>query len=154
LDSGTNNRKTVSRNTALTITKATAAAAGTAFVTTIPLFRGPKARRTRFILYSLLGASAFGSGVHGVLLNGWQRQTERMALDYFIGLGFLNFTGAVMYAVRFPERWFPRGFDVWGSSYQIMHVLVMSGALSHSFGLVRSFHYWQHRQYLPLGVCS
>jgi adiponectin receptor len=66
-----------------------------------------------------------------------------MALDYFMGLGILNFSGSVIYTARIPERFYPRRFDVWGSSHQIMHVLVMCGALSHSMGLSRSFWYWK-----------
>ena len=105
-------------------------------------FRTPAYRPVRVAMYSLLGASAFIPIAHGVLDNGWEIQNQRQAISYFMQLGVLNFTGAAIYAVRIPERWFPRTFDIWGSSHQIMHVLVMCGALRYSTGLVRVFGYW------------
>jgi len=94
------------------------------------------------LLYSLLGITAFIAPAHGVRLNGWELQNQRMRIDYFIGLGVLNFVGAATYGLRIPERWYPKTFDVFGASHQIMHVLVMFGALSHSIGLIKAFDYW------------
>ena len=65
-----------------------------------------------------------------------------MSLSYFVGLGLLNVTGAAIYAMRIPERWYPGRFDLLGSSHQIMHVLVMCGAVSHNVGLARALDYW------------
>lgn len=107
-----------------------------------PVFRTPKGRRVRFGLYSILGLSAFASAIHGVLRHGFAEQNRRMSLPYFLGLGVLNFTGAALYTVRVPERWFPRQFDIIGSSHQFMHVLVMCGALSHTIGLLKAFDFW------------
>lgn len=104
----------------------------------------------RFVLYSILGISAFASAAHGVKRHGFQAQNERSSLSYFLGLGVLNFTGAALYTARLPERWFPRTFDIVGSSHQIMHVLVMLGALSHTIGLLKAFDYWQARQAFPV----
>lgn len=97
----------------------------------------------RFRLYSLLGASAFIPIVHGVYLNGWEVQARRGSIQYFMGLGLLNFTGAATYAARIPERWFPRTFDIYGASHQLMHVLVIGGALCYTTGLLRAFDYWR-----------
>ena len=107
-----------------------------------PGFRGPTGRRIRLALYSLLGLSAFASAAHGAVRHGYSEQNRRMSLNYFLGLGLLNFTGAAIYTARVPERWFPRQFDIFGSSHQIMHVLVMFGAWSHSIGLLKAFDYW------------
>lgn len=63
-----------------------------------------------------------------------------------MGLGLLNFTGAAIYAARIPERWYPGRFDVWGASHQIMHVLVVCGAVSHSVGLLKALDYWDHEK--------
>jgi adiponectin receptor len=76
------------------------------------------------------------------MVNGWDLHNQRMALSYFIGLGLLNGSGAAIYGARIPERWYPGAFDVVGASHQIMHVLVMCGALSHSIGLVKAFDFW------------
>lgn len=76
-----------------------------------------------------------------------------MRIDYFTGLGILNFTGAMIYGVRIPERWYPKIFDVFGASHQIMHVLVMIGALSHSIGLIKAFDYWQAQRAIHGNPC-
>lgn len=41
---------------------------------------------------------------------------------------------------------YPRRFDIYGSSHQIMHVLVVCDAFSHMIGLVKAFDYWQGLQ--------
>ena len=69
-----------------------------------------------------------------------------MAFSSFLGLGVLNFTGAAIYAARIPERWFPETFDVWGSSHQIMHVLVVMGAVSFERGLLSCVRWWQNQE--------
>ena len=76
-----------------------------------------------------------------------------MRVDFFTGLGVLNFTGAMIYGIRIPERWWPKVFDVFGSSHQIMHVLVMFGALSHSIGLIKACNYWQEQRLLNGNPC-
>ena len=107
-----------------------------------PKFRSPTYRVMRSAMFALLGLSAFVPVVHGTILNGWKVQNQRMAISYFLGLGLLNAIGTVVYAARIPEKWFPKTFDIYGSSHQIMHVLVACGALSHTIGLLKAFDYW------------
>ena len=107
-----------------------------------PKFRSPTYRIMRSVMFALLGLSAFVPVGHGIILNGWEVQDKRMAISYFLGLGLLNATGTVIYAARVPEKWFPKTFDIYGSSHQIMHVLVACGALSHAIGLLKAFDYW------------
>ena len=104
-------------------------------------------------MYALLGLSAFIPVLEGVRVNGWTTQNQRMSITHFIGLGLLNGTGTAIYAARLPERWFPQKFDVYGSSHQIMHVLVACGALSHAIGLVQAFDYWYQLR-MTGHVCS
>ena len=125
-------------------TQATASALGCAVFTMKPKFRTPTYRLMRSLMFALLGLSAFVPVLHGIILHGWDVQNRRMAVTHLLGLGLLNATGTVIYAARVPEKWSPRTFDVYGSSHQIMHVLVACGALSHAIGLVRAFGYW-HR---------
>ena len=96
--------------------------------------------------FGLLGLSAFIPVVHGILRNGWQVQDQRGSVDYFVGLGLIQATGTAIYAARVPERWYPKRFDIYGSSHQWMHVLVTLGALSHAIGLTKAFDYWQSRK--------
>lgn len=105
-------------------------------------------------MYFLLGLSIFVPAVFGVQQHGWKEQNGRMSLTYFLGLGVLNGTGTAIYTARIPERWFPKRFDIYGSSHQIMHVLVICGALSHTIGLVKAFDYWQEQQGKTGGACA
>lgn len=40
-----------------------------------------------------------------------------------------------------PERFAPGRFDIWGSSHQIFHVLVLMAAAAHFVGLIKAFDY-------------
>ena len=42
---------------------------------------------------------------------------------------------------RFPERMKPGSFDIWGSSHQIFHILVLLAAATHLNGLLKAFDY-------------
>lgn len=123
-------------------TVASATAISCAIFTLRPAFRAPSYRPMRSAMYACLGLSIFVPAAHGVVLNGWELQNQRMSLAYFIGLGVLNGTGTVIYTARVPERWYPKTFDLVGQSHQTMHVLVICGALSHTVGLARAFDYW------------
>lgn len=121
----------------------TAFAVASAIFTLQPKFRQPTYRKYRFYMYSALGLSVFLPVIHGLMMfPSYNALNERMSLEYLIGLGLLNFSGAAIYAARIPERWFPEFFDIWGASHQIMHVLVIMGALSHEKGLLRALDYW------------
>lgn len=47
-------------------------------------------------------------------------------------------TGAVLYAAKIPERWFPGVFDYVGGSHNIWHVAVLGGILFH-YNAMQSF---------------
>ena len=132
------------------LSQATVSALGCAIFTMKPKFRSPTYRVMRSVMFALLGFSAFVPVVHGIVLYGWEVQNRRMAITYFLGLGLLNGTGTVIYAARVPEKWFPRTFDIYGPSHQIMHVLVACGALSHAIGLVKAFDYWNRMKEVGL----
>lgn len=141
----------LTRNTYFVLATTMGAAAASA--TFSPFLKTAAGRNLRCLAYALLGLTAFASASHGVLVNSWDEQNRRQSLSYFIGLAGLNGLGTIVYAVRVPERWFPRTFDICGSSHQILHVLVMLGAYSHSVGLHKALRYWQE-QHGQLGNCS
>lgn len=136
------------------ISQATIAGIGCGIFTMRPVFRTPSYRPFRSAMYGILGFSIFVPAIHGVMVHGWTSQNERMSLTYFVGLGLLNGTGTAIYTLRIPEKWYPCIFDIYGSSHQIMHVLVICGALSHTIGLVKAFDYWQIQGRLPGGACA
>ena len=83
--------------------------------------------------------------MHGVVLHGIREHARAMSLGWYVALGCCQFRGAVLYAVKFPERWYPRRFDLCGSSHQLMHILVVCGAACYSVGVLRAFEYAQAR---------
>ena len=106
-------------------------------------FRHPAYRRVRLNLYTVLGLSTFLPIIHGALIYPYSTMDLRVGLSGFLGLGILNFSGAAIYAARIPERWCSRIFDIWGNSHQIMHVLVVMGAVSFEKGLLACVSWWQ-----------
>ena len=53
---------------------------------------------------------------------------EWLSTPYYTG-GFAYIAGALLYALRLPERYFPVKFDNFGSSHQIFHVGVVIGTV-------------------------
>ncbi|KAB8336965.1 hypothetical protein FH972_021269 [Carpinus fangiana] len=51
------------------------------------------------------------------------------------------FTGAVLYASKTPERWFPGMFDYVGGSHNIWHMAVLGGILFHYSAMQDFFHH-------------
>ncbi|PSN60357.1 IZH family channel protein-like protein [Corynespora cassiicola Philippines] len=49
------------------------------------------------------------------------------------------FTGALMYASKVPERWFPGTFDYVGCSHNIWHVAVLGGIIFHYLAMQDMF---------------
>ena len=49
---------------------------------------------------------------------------------------FLSFAGgALLYAMRIPEKWFPGYCDIWFQSHQIFHICVVAAAFVHYHGI-------------------
>ncbi len=49
-----------------------------------------------------------------------------------------NTVGAAAYTAKFPERWWPRRFDLLGASHQIMHMAVLAAAVAYAVGVDRA----------------
>ncbi|KAI1212955.1 HlyIII-domain-containing protein [Annulohypoxylon truncatum] len=129
------------RNTYFAILSSTALGCG--IFTLRPEFRKPAYRTTRFLMYCFLGASLFAPVVHGLFRFGREELEHAMELWSFLGLALINFTGAAVYAMRIPERWFPGTFDLLGQSHNWMHVLVLTGAVVRLEGLLTVTARWQ-----------
>ncbi|KAI0599223.1 hemolysin-III channel protein-like protein Izh2 [Biscogniauxia sp. FL1348] len=125
----------------------TALAALCSLATFHPAIGGPHLGHVRAALFGAFGFGSFLAPVaHGVLRFGLAAQRERVGLGW-IGLTALcNGAGVVMYALKFPERWYPRRFDIWGASHQIMHVAVVFAALAYTKAVLQAFDY--HHQYI------
>ncbi|CAD6440153.1 17e83670-714d-4352-be45-86355690f663 [Sclerotinia trifoliorum] len=114
-------------------------ASACAITTLHPKFRNPALRPYRAVMYSCLGLSSVVFIAHGVFLYGYEIQRCRMSLDWMGVMAGLNLLGAFTYAVRIPEKWFPRRHDIIGSSHQVLHFMVIFAGLAHMAGLLRAF---------------
>ncbi|KAF2466064.1 Hly-III related protein [Lindgomyces ingoldianus] len=120
------------------------------YATLSPVFRKPKYRPWRTLMYSGLGLSFIIPIVHGLVEYGWEVQVWRMSLDWMGLMTGLNLGGGMVYAMRIPEKWYPKRFDIWGASHQIMHCLVVCAGVAHLLGLLRAFDHLHGQE----GVCG
>lgn len=104
-----------------------------------PSFRTPSLRPFRALMFVLMGLSAVFPMLHGIQLYGLPHMRHAASLDWVLAQGALYIIGAGIYAARVPEKWSPGKYDIWGSSHQIFHVLVVMAAAVHGWGLVRAF---------------
>lgn len=96
-------------------------------------------------MFVLMGLSAVAPILHGLKIYGFEQLRRTVGLDWVVLQGVLYILGAAIYAARVPERLKPGTFDIWGSSHQIFHVLVVLAAASHLVGLVKAFDF-EHSQ--------
>jgi len=115
--------------------------AGTALVTTSPKFRTSQWRPFRAAMFVAMGLSAVFPVVHGLQTRGVEILNKTIAFPWLAGHGILYIVGATIYATRVPERWYPGKFDIYCSSHQIFHVLVLVAASTHLTGLIKAFDY-------------
>jgi adiponectin receptor len=50
-----------------------------------------------------------------------------------------NTLGAIVYVLRFPERRWPRRFDIFGASHQLMHCAIIIAGLAWLAGMITAF---------------
>ncbi|KAI1780110.1 hemolysin-III related-domain-containing protein [Hypoxylon cercidicola] len=114
---------------------------GCGVVSWVEKFRTPLWRPYRAAMFVCLGVSGLVPVCHGLSIYGYESLRERMGLNWVLFQGFLYIFGAFLYAVRWPERNFPRTFDIWGSSHQLFHILILFAAASHLTGMAKAFDY-------------
>jgi predicted membrane channel-forming protein YqfA (hemolysin III family) len=57
--------------------------------------------------------SGIAPATHYGIVNGWEKSLEEVAIGWLILMGSLYITGALFYAMRIPERFFPGKLDIW-----------------------------------------
>lgn len=92
-------------------------------------------------MYVLYGCSGILPLFHAGGILGWGPLAKQISLDWLLTQGALYIIGAIIYAARVPERWAPGRFDLFGSSHQWFHVLVLVAAGCELVGLVKAFQY-------------
>jgi adiponectin receptor len=79
-------------------------------------FSTPQLRPVRAGVFMAFGLSGVIPAIHYVCMEGWFNDISRASLGWLVLMGLLYILGAMFYALRIPERWFPGKFDLWVSS--------------------------------------
>ena len=84
-------------------------------------------------MYTILGISAGFPFIYIFFASEFQKQQMNQNLEFFpLALGgAIYMLGAIIYALRIPEKWYPKKFDLIGSSHNIHHVCVIIGCVIH-----------------------
>lgn len=96
----------------------------------IPVFDSPKFRAVRASLFVAMGLSGVAPIMHKLVLF-WNQPEALHTTAYEVLMGVLYGLGALVYALRIPERWIPGKVDIAGHSHQLFHVLVVAAAFTH-----------------------
>ena len=86
-------------------------------------------------LFIAFGLSGVVPAVHYVITEGFYRAIYVAAMGWLVLMALLYIGGAVIYALRVPERIWPGKFDIWFQSHQIFHVFVIIAAFVHFHGI-------------------
>lgn len=93
-----------------------------------------------FMATALTGFVPIG---HGLYLYGWQEMWVRSGMPYYFLEGIIYLAGVFFFVTRIPESIWPGSFDIWCSSHQIFHVLVVAAASTHMYGVWKAWNYHQ-----------
>lgn len=105
-------------------------------------FHIPERRTLRGSLFLSLGLSASIPIFHLIFFKNSVRGFQAMPRLIFWYIGGISYvSGALMYIKRIPERFKPGGFDIFGSSHQIFHCLIVVGVVTHYLGCLDSYYY-------------
>ncbi|KAI0015769.1 mPR-like GPCR protein [Xylariomycetidae sp. FL0641] len=113
----------------------------TVIIMLAPCFQGPRWRSFRLIAFVVTGFAGIAPIAHGIHMFGFAAMARQSGLPYYIAEGAIFLLSAVVYAVRFPECLSPGTFDIYGSSHQIFHVLVVIASIVHLVGVLRAVDY-------------
>ncbi|KAI0179757.1 mPR-like GPCR protein [Hypoxylon sp. FL1284] len=118
-------------------------------VVVAPAFQGPRWRTLRLLTFVCTGFSTLAPIIHGICMIGFKQMMRQSGLPYYFAEGALFLLGALVYATRFPESVSPGKFDIYGSSHQIFHVLVVIATAIHLAGVLDAIEYNYHNQRCP-----
>ncbi|KAJ0107652.1 hypothetical protein J7T55_010257 [Diaporthe amygdali] len=125
----------------------------TVLVVVHPRFQGPRWRGFRIACFVGTGMSGLAPLAHGLYLFGLPTMMRQSGMPYYLAEGGLLCLGVSVYATRFPESVWPGKFDIYGSSHQIFHLLVVLATVTQLVGLLAAFDYnYQNRACLPIRV--
>lgn len=114
------------------------------------IFRSRKYRPVRAFMFVCYGLSGVLPVVYGAFAFGYSEMSRRTCLPYLLAEAFFYIFGAFLYAVRFPEKYNPGHYDLFGHSHQLFHVFVVIAAYCHYACIQGAAEYAKHR--IPLNA--
>ncbi|TMW63886.1 hypothetical protein Poli38472_014796 [Pythium oligandrum] len=128
----------------LYLTAISVMAALTFAVTLVPAFSTPKYLFMRTAIFLSLGFFGLVPISHLIWQFGLFDPHVTVMIGPLLLMGLLYTLGAIIYATRFPERFYPGRFDVWFSSHQLWHICVVAAALVHFINALQHYEWrWQ-----------
>ncbi|KAL7940022.1 mPR-typeG-protein-coupled receptor [Trichoderma barbatum] len=135
----------------------------TIFIMLNPNFDGKKFRVFRALAFVGTGLSSFAPLIHGVKMFGFSQMMAQSGMPYYLIEGGFLLLGALVYVVsirvscmmeihskylcamslqtKFPESRYPGKFDIYGSSHQLFHILVVFATATQMNGILDAFDY-------------
>ncbi|ETN80518.1 hypothetical protein NECAME_09101 [Necator americanus] len=98
-------------------------------------FSESRFRPWRAGVFVAMGLSGIVPTVHYIITDGVRSLFEDNAFHWLLLMAFLYLLGALLYATRTPERFFPGKCDIWFQSHQLFHTCVVIAAFVHYFGI-------------------
>ena len=104
----------------------------------IPYINSPTNKKGRALIFVTIGVSPIVWMIH---FYGFRQPLTMPHFDpYFWLLGGGTYIfGAFVYAIKFPESWFPGRFDFWGHSHNLWHIFVLAAAFCHYLAVLGSY---------------
>ena len=99
-----------------------------------PKFGTPKYRPLRAVVFLTFGLSNIIPGIHWLMI---AEPEFYYPFSLVIAQGVLYVIGAVIYAMRVPEKYFPGKCDLFPQSHQIFHTFVTIAAIVHFRSIYR-----------------
>jgi len=110
-------------------------ATGSIVVSLWDKFSEPAYRPFRAGMFVAMGLSGVIPCIHFWITDGLRALVDEVCIHWLLLMAVLYIGGAVLYAVRVPERWFPGKCDIWFQSHQIFHMMVIVAAFVHYHGI-------------------
>ncbi|KAI1391691.1 hemolysin-III channel protein-like protein Izh2 [Hypoxylon trugodes] len=120
-----------------------------------PSIGGPHLGHIRAYLFATFGfCSVIAPILIGVLKHGSEEQSHRVGFGWIGATVLFDGTGVIIYATKFPERWYPRVFDIFGASHQVMHIMVLFAALAYTMAILQAFDFHHQHNIFEHGCIS
>jgi len=117
----------------------------TATVVLHPKTQNAKYRSVKAYAFAATALTGIAPIGHGIYLYGWEQMWVRSGMPYYFLEGIIYVAGVFFFITRIPESIWPGSFDIWCSSHQIFHVLVVAAASTHMYGVWNAFSWnYQH----------